>query len=193
MTLIIRLLTALVFFASALNAHARLLGGPLLDEDFGQLTAGSYFKSAELPDMEPNVLWFGFILDTTANVALDTFDSELEDTVMSLYNSIGDVLGQNDDCESPEGSLSCLYFSGLAAATYQVGVVEYTSDNVSPYDDITFENLWQLNVETESGDDSVTLNIRVSDPGNGTVPVPSTLALFAFALVALRHKGAARV
>ncbi len=143
---------------------------PTADFDFGVIGPGFYSDSEFLPDTDPNVLWFGFTLGATSIVNLNTQNSGV-DTILSLYDNSGTLLGQNDQCP-PFGDTSCLSFPSLSAGMYLAGVTDWVGN------DAPFQNLWELTVNSGVGDGQVNLNIEVS-----AVPVPAAVWLFGSALI----------
>lgn len=158
------------FGLTFLFAMGSAQAAPLLDHDFGLLTPGTKSQSLSLPDDDPNVRWFGFALDATSFVDLNTVNSNA-DTELGLYDNTGLLLGDNDDCDAIVLT-SCLTFSSLDAGDYFAAVINFNGI----FDDIDFA------VTTfELGSPLVTLNVtaRALNP----VPVPATIWLFGTALL----------
>ena len=143
-----------------------------VEYDFGIIGAGTYQRTAVLPDTAPNVLWFQFELIGPANVSLDTNGSTFvepdldDDTLLALYNSSGTILGDNEDCVSGPPFYSCLNRT-LAGGIFYAGV---TNHEGSFGDNFT--------VTTTDGTGNITLNLSVS-----AVPVPAAVWLFGTALI----------
>ena len=185
--------TALTMLFCASAAHAVLAPDPHVD--LGVLAPGSHSATIELPDDDPNILWFGFELTSTASVGMHTFDSELGDTVLALFDMSGNLLGQNDDCDvvpDPANEYqSCLFFADLGAAVYRVGIVEWTMGGRPNYDYIAFTNPWAVTETTDYGDDDVTLSLQVESSfslqGSASIPSPATTLLFAAGIAGMGY------
>jgi hypothetical protein len=161
---------------------------PVADVDFGLISPvpGSYTTSIDLPDEDPNVRWFQFTLGAVSNVSLDTFGSEVADTLLALYDPTGVLLGQNYDCDPVLSYHSCLSFSALQPASYLAGVVEYYSFfdfGTGSVFFVEFQPMWELDNASDRGDDGVTLNIQVEAISPTVVPVPAAFWLFGTALI----------
>lgn len=171
--------TFALFFAAQATQAMPL--PPDSDFAFGVLAPGFHTASANLPDIDPNIAWFEFQLTAFSSVALDTFGSDISDTIMGLYDPTGLLLGDNDDCgDSLE---SCLLFPDLMPASYLVGVVEWGFPPQGDQDSM-FISGWNVNFVTDSGDNSATLNIVV-EAAPQPVSAPATLALFGLGLAGL--------
>jgi hypothetical protein len=184
MTQILRTVAAtFVLLFSIHSAQASPM--PIADENFGLLGNGTANILANLPDSDPNIVWFEFTLGATQNVTLDTYGSIISarddingnplpanDTILALYDSTGSLLDQNDDCDL--GYESCLDFIGLVAGTYLAGL----SNTFFPFE---FIDMWDTDISLglfNVGDGQVNLNITVS-----AVPVPAAAWLFGTALI----------
>jgi len=130
-------------------------------------------KSAFLPDGDPNVAWYQFVLTAASLVELNTFNSEVSDTTLALYDDAGTVLDQNDDCASPSSFQSCLAFSKLEAGTYLAGIAKFAT---------SFVDLWMVE-NNELSSDGTTLNITITQIPVSAVPVPAAIWLFGTALI----------
>ncbi len=173
------LATALLLFAAQAAQAATM---PTISDPnkFGIIGQGSYTKNDDLPDSDPNIVWFSFNLDDTYKVDLDTFGSspnpaaDVKFTILALYDDGGTLLGQNDDCVPGSVFRSCLSFSSLATGMYIAGIMEYYDSS------FPFVDGWMLGPdnETGAGSNNVFLNINVSP-----VPVPAAVWLFGSALL----------
>ena len=172
--------TFALFFAAQATQGMPL--PPASDFAFGVLAPGLHTASADLPDIDPNIAWFEFQLTAISSVTLDTFGSEIDDTIMGLYDPTGTLLGNNDDCSTAPTTQSCLLFPDLMAASYLVGVVEW--DFGRGAQDSMFISGWNVNFVTDNGDDAVTLNIEVEAVPQ-PVSAPATLALLGLGLAGL--------
>jgi hypothetical protein len=147
--------------------------------EFGTITV-SDSASLVQPDIDPNIVWFEFYLDFTQEITLDTFGSttstistDVLDTMLAVYDILGNLQGQNDDCG---GDLESCLTLNLADGTYLAGVTQTA-------DPFGFAALWELEAGYDfagplRGDGQVSLNITVSP-----VPVPAAFWLFSTALI----------
>jgi hypothetical protein len=78
----------------------------------GSVGFGTTDASVALQDNDPNAGWFKFTLSNDSNFSLDTIDSDFGDTILALYDTDGNVLAQNDDCDDNNVFTSCLSYSG---------------------------------------------------------------------------------
>jgi hypothetical protein len=139
---------------------------------------GDYTLTGDLPDSNPNVLWFQFTLTGPAIVSLDTAGSSIEDplfggfdddTILALYDSSGSIEGENRFCPTGGATelFSCLDLS-LAGGLYFVGVTNWFGE---------FSTDFGVG-GTDFGDGDVNLNLSVS-----AIPVPAAVWLFGTALI----------
>jgi len=165
-----------------LFACGTVQAAPTLDFDFGVLTPGTHSHSDFLPDLDPNVLWFGFDLSATSMVDLNTLGSN-EDTELGLYDSAGLLLGQNDDC-IPGVLTSCLTFASLGAGSYVAGIIAWDGFSEPPF----FTDFEVLTNGASTNEITLNVTARALNP----VPVPAAVWLFGTALIGLLGFGKRR-
>ena len=185
---ILRTIAATFVLLFSIHSAQAALVPPAADVTFGLLGSGTASSSANLPDSDPNIVWFEFVLDATRDVTLDTYGSSItarddingnplaaNDTILALYDNTGNLLDQNDDCGLDFES--CLDFIGpdaLVAGTYLAGV----ANTFFPFEFIAMWDTDIPNLLANVGDGQVSLNINVSP-----VPVPAAFWLFGTALI----------
>lgn len=169
-------IAGLALLVATSQAQAAVM--PSADLDFGPVGTGVYSSAMMIPASAPSVLWFGFTLNSTSLVNLNTLGSpppgtseSPTDTVLALYNSTGALLGQNDDCGT--SLLSCLQFDSLESGDYLAGV--------SGFPGVFIED-WMLN-PAGSGGKNIVLELTVRELSVSAVPVPAAIWLFGSALV----------
>ncbi len=163
---------AMLFCAQGVQAATM----PSPDQSFGILTSGDHSLSQALPNGDPNVLWFEFILSSASLVNLTTAGSppgtpeKPNDTEIALYAFSGTLLGENDDC-NPGTVTSCLQFPSLDAGTYLAAVSAW---------DATFADMWEV---PSSGASDQVVTLTVTARALSPVPVPAAVWLFGTALI----------